>query len=360
MDFLKKKVIAWSKLATGGARPLAESVGIDRDFFARVLNNRRPLPDENAIELEAALGLDSSGFKGNKIQSNLARHFEDIDGVITLGFQMSCVAEIRSTREQRGGVTPQKYAAVIFSYGEKIRLSVLRMATDKWQAFCTNYTSVDMPALVIDTDVMPLLNALDMGVRIDLWEDLNEAFYAGKKAAMVEAVESILQVQLQLPEEIQGRVRAAQRLTRKTVLQKLTDRKSTIAQWPGGALEYSKTHLIAPVTEEFQPVNAIGIRRDGKRVFVLIVTMTEEAGLTLEHETIEAVDHVVVFLRMEWDSKDPYHALFDGPSHLLANKKTNDAAAATRYQLSAKLIRDRRFDVVEDYKIRVREKALDL
>ena len=56
----------------------------------------------------------------------------------------------------------------------------------------------------------------------------------------------------------------------------------------------------------------------------------------------------------------PYHALFDGPAHLLANKKTNDAAAATRYQLSAKLIRDHRFDVVEDQKIRVREQALDL
>lgn len=360
MDFTKKKVLAWAKLATGGARPLAESIGMDRDFFARVLNNRRALPDENAIALEAALGLDSNGFKGNKIQSNLARHFEDIDGVIALGFQMRCVAEIRSTREQRGGMTPQKYAAVIFSYGENIRLSVLRMARDKWQAFCSKYASGDMPALVIDTDVMPLLNALDMGIRVDLWEDLNEAFHAGKQAAMVETVQSILQVQLQIPEEIQGRVRAAQRLTRKTVLEKMTDKKSTIAQWPGGAIEYSKKHLLAPVTEEFFPANAIGIRGDGKRVFVLIVTMTEDAGLSIEHQTIEAVDHVVVLLKMEWSSKDPYHVLFDGPAHLLAGKNADGVIAANRYQRSAKWIRDCRFDVHENQKIRVREETLNL
>lgn len=360
MDFLKKKVIAWSKLATGGARPLAESVGMDRDFFARVLNNRRPLPDENAIALEAALALDSSGFKANKIQSNLARHLEDVEGVLALGFQMHCVAEIRTTREARGGVVPQKYAAVIFSYGETTRLSVLRMARDKWPNFCTRFKAEQLPVLVVDTDVLPLLNGLDMGIRVDLWDWLNESFFAADHKQMVEAVQNILKTQLEVPEEIRGRVRAAQRLTRATVLEKLTQRSSTVALWPSGALDFARTHVLSPVTEEFMPANAIAIRQDGKRVFVWIMTIGEDERLTIPHEVIAAVDHALVFLKMPWAREDSHHVLFDGPAQLLAGKSSDGDPASTRYQRTAKWIRDRRFDVPPEQTILVRDDGADL
>lgn len=359
MDFLKQKVIAWSKLATGGARPLAESVGMDRDFFARVLNNRRPLPDENAIALEAALALDSSGFKGNKIQSNLARHMEDVEGVLALGFQMLCVAEIRTTREQRGGVVPQKYAAVVFSYGETTRLSVLRMARDKWSNFCTRFKAEQLPVLVVETDVLPLLNGLDMGIRVDLWDWLNESFFAGDHKQMVEAVQSILKMQLEVPDEIRGRVRAAHRLTRKTALEKLTQKSSTMALWPSGAIDFARTHVLSSVTEEFMPANAIAIRKDGKRVFVWIMTIGEDERLTIPHGVIAAIEHALVFLKMPWDSEDSHHVLFDGPVQLLASEQSV-GDPVTRHQRTAKWIRDRRFDVPPEQTILAREDGANL
>ena len=95
MDNFKESVIAWSKLAAIGARPIAESVGIDREFYARVLNKRGDLRDDDAVELGKALGLNAEGFESTQIQANLCRDLQDLEAIKKLGFELSADQNIQ-------------------------------------------------------------------------------------------------------------------------------------------------------------------------------------------------------------------------------------------------------------------------
>lgn len=317
MENFQKIVVAWSKLASVGARPLAESVGIDRDFFARVLNNRRELPQGNAKSLGDALGLVPEGFVDERIRANLCRQLEDLAALESLGFKTRYLAHIKSHKEMKGGKSLQKYLLVNISYRGKNRLSILRMATEKWQRLIEQLNFPELPIIEVDTLIVSELNSVDAVIEYDCWKELEaiqvseDSEHAGEW--MQKFVEDLIQRQI---EESGGRSQT-KRIERKTDLLRIANKYSTLADWPSAAVNYAETFILTPISHEFAPAMAVGIRRDEKRVFVYLTSLRIGQSLTFDLENQAKVDQILVFFSQSENSIVKYDVLYDGSIEMM-------------------------------------------
>lgn len=323
MENFQEIVVAWAKLATIGARPVAESVGIDRDFFARVLNKRRELTQENAKLLGDALGLNADGFADQRVQSNLCRQTEDLEAVESLGFETRYIAHIKSHKELKGGQSLQKYILVKFSYGEKSRLSIMRMATEKWHRLIESLNFPDLLILEIDTLLIAELNAINATFEDTRWQELQDVLVTEDKLYAVSWMEELLQDLIRKQIENSGRHSIVKRVERKTDLLRIANKQTTLSDWPAAAVHYAQSHILTPISHEFSPALAVGIRNDEKRVFVYLTSLRTGQSLTFDIGNQAKIDQVVIFHSHTKDPKSKYDVLYDGPISLLietANK----------------------------------------
>ena len=356
MGNFQETVIAWSKLATVGARPLAESVGIDRAFFARALNKRRELTEEETNLLAGVLDMHENGFGQLRIQSNLCRQLDDLNAVENLGFEITYLAHIKTQKEVRGGKSLQKYLLVHFSYHGMGRLSILRMATEKWMRLIEKLGFPNLPLFEVNTQWVSLLNSINEPLKPKEWHKLVTLWVDADEPKMLlddDEVEEIRQ-KIQGPnfaawlqkyaeevflnrEENISKITLARTLVRQNELSRMVDKQSALAEWPEAAKDFAKKIVIAPIATEFAPAMAIGIRRDQKRVFVYLTSMHDEEILTLKEDFKGKVDHVLIFLTKPWQSLEKYEVHYDGPvEQLFKATRRFEEKQKTGISLSAK------------------------
>jgi hypothetical protein len=337
VENFQKIVVGWSKLASIGARPLAESVGIDRDFYARVLNKRRDLPQEKADLLGEALGIGHDGFAPKRIQSNLCRQLEDLAAIEDLGFEVRYLAHIKSHKEINGGKSLQKYILVHFSYNGVGRFSVLRMATEKWHRLIEQLNFPELSIIKIDTTLISELNAIDETVEDLYWSEL-EAELGGRDLSFFAHQMQALLIKLTGRKiEQYGKRSNAKRIDRKTDLQRIAHMHTTLSEWPAAAVHYAQSHVLAPLSQEFAPATAAGIRNDHQRVFVYVATIGDTQRLTFDADMESKVDQVLIFYANTLNPQSKYEILFDGPiSYLIEAAKSHHLLREGRVSLSAK------------------------
>lgn len=318
MEHFKKNVIAWSKLSAIGARPLAESVGIDRDVYARVLNNRRDLPEGSAVALGRALGLNEHGFVPCLMQSNLCRNLEDLNALEELGFKVKYLAQVKTEKEFRGGSSLQKYVAIYFSYDGAGRISIMRMATEKWLRLTENLGHPKLPELTVDTLVMPHFNAISQEVSAKSWEQLIYLLDINDEGNLVRWIREQLNCWLESEGPQIKAQNFSKKIIRKTHLIRLTEKNSTLVDWPVAARDLAATHFLVPLTTEFLPIKAVGLRNDKTRVFVYITVLNKKENLKLPRNLEQPVDHALIFMRTDEGDLESHELIFDGPvSNLL-------------------------------------------
>jgi cell fate (sporulation/competence/biofilm development) regulator YmcA (YheA/YmcA/DUF963 family) len=324
-------VMAWSKLASVGARPLAESVGIDRDFFARALNKRRELPEQEAKLLGDALDVHENGFGRLKIQSNLCRQLEDLSAVEDLGFKITYLANIKTQKEVRGGKSLQKYLLVHFKYGGIARLSVLRMATEKWMRLMEKIGFPDLPIVEVNTHWIALLNSIDEQLEPEVWDLLIKKPQDDEPKLLLDEDEvEEIRPEIEGPnvsawlkryvedvfsnhEKSASKISMVKTVHRQTELSRMVDKQSALAEWPEAAKEFAHKFVIAPIATEFLPAMAVGIRSDQKRVCLYLASMNDKEILRFDAEFKNKVDHVLIFLTKPWASSEKYEVHYDGP-----------------------------------------------
>jgi hypothetical protein len=323
VDSFQKNVIAWSRLATVGARPAAESAGINREFYARVLNGRRVLPEAETKALAKVLGLTGAGFEPQKIQANLCRNLDDLDAVVAMGFEATYFAQIKTEKEMRGGSSLQKYVAIYFSYRGVGRISIMRMATENWLKLEAKLGKA-LPILEVETLTIPFFNSIDRTSPADIWDGLVSQW----RKKNLREMSSLLKIEVNKflldQDEIKNKSNFARRLIRKTYLGRVTEKNSSITEWPEGAKLLAASRVLIPLTNDFLPARAAGIRADKKRVFIYLATIKEDEILELTPDLLQQVEHALVFLIKPWDSKEKFELFFDGPiESLMKNEIQN-------------------------------------
>jgi hypothetical protein len=118
-------------------------------------------------------------------------------------------------------------------------------------------------------------------------------------------------------DDIKNKSNFARRLIRKTHLGRLTEKNSSITEWPEGARLLAASRVLIPLTNEFLPARAAGIRSDKKRVFIYLAAIKEDEILELTPDLLQQVEHALVFLIKPWDSKEKFELFFDGPIEFL-------------------------------------------
>ncbi len=319
MENFKDSVIAWSKLAAIGARPIAESVGIDREFYARVLNKRRNLPEADAVALGEAMGLTQYGFEQFVIQSNLCRQLEDLQAVEKLGFKATYLAQIVTPKEDRGGSSLQKYIAMYFSNELTARICIVRMATEKWERLNNRVGLVKLPKVYIDTAVISLLNNISVKITPEdfvSFENLLEKKDEGTKIWLQDKLEEVVSTK-DLHMSSFNKVR---RLQRNTFLSRVIEKNTSFAHWPEAAKEFAKSHVLSPLVAEFEPAMAVAKREDEKRVFVYMTVIDDEDRFVITPQLKVNVDHFLIFLTKPYN-KEKHELIFDGPASNLTWEK---------------------------------------
>lgn len=319
MENFKETVIAWSKLAAIGARPIAESVGIDREFYARVLNKRRNLPEADAVALGEAMGLTQAGFEQFVIQSNLCRQLEDLQAVEKLGFKVTYLSQIVTPKEDRGGSSLQKYIAMYFSNELTARICIVRMATEKWERLNNRVNLAKLPKVYIDTAAISLLNNIRVKITPEdfvSFERLLEQKDKGTKIWLQDKLEEIVSNQ-DLRISSFNKVR---RLQRNTFLSRVIEKNTSLAHWPEAAKEFAKSHVLCPLVGEFEPAMAVAKREDEKRVFVYMTVIDDEDRLVITPQLKGDVEHFLIFLTKPYN-KDKHELIFDGPASNLTWEK---------------------------------------
>jgi hypothetical protein len=330
-------LVAWAKLASVGARPVAESVGIDRDFFARVLNKRRDLPHKYARALAEKFGLTPEGFVHRRVESNLCRHLEDLKAIETLGFEVRFLAQIKSNKEIKGGKSLQKYMFVCFCYKKTVRLSILRMATDKWHRLMEELNFPDLPIVEIDTLLMSELNNIDASFELAPWQDMNSVLPRTDKAYVSKWLQALLQKLISEQIDRSGRLSNSKRVDRKTTVLRLAEKHAAVCEWPEAAMNYGKAHFLSPLTQDFSPAMAVGKRADNSIVSVYIASITDKDTLTFEENFHTKVGHALIFFANPLNPISKYEVLFDGPmSYLIELALKKNLKRDDRICLSAK------------------------
>ena len=92
------------------------------------------------------------------------------------------------------------------------------------------------------------------------------------------------------------------------------------AEWPEAVRKFSEARFLVPISTEFTPVGAVGLRNDGKRVFVYATVLKagrkpdeEDETLTLPENLDQPADHALIFLLETAGYGDKYKLIFDGP-----------------------------------------------
>lgn len=337
MEKLKKRVVAWSKLASSGARPVGEKAGISRETFARVLNERRGLTNDETEALAAVLGLGPEGFVGHRIEANLCRFLSDIDALPSVEIGIDVIAHLRSTKEIRGGAPLQRYCIALATADKTQRLMVLRMATKKFDELLQTLKKPELPVVEFDTVVLPLMSEIQYEIEEKEWaeflEILNYAHRAllpgydrnqdseahNRSKAVVELGKwfgrTLVKV-LQKTEAGQLNHNIARRVRSSDVL-KLAKEDTVLALWPTGAREYAKHHTLIPLTSEFQPFQAAGILRNGQPVFVYMAVYSEERGLYVPDAVSALGGHVLVFNANGKERTNRKDVLYEGDAEVL-------------------------------------------
>lgn len=311
MENFKEIVIAWSKLAAIGARPIAESVGIDREFYARVLNNRRGLPDVDAVALGKAMGLTETGFEPFKIQSNLCRQLEDLQAVVELGFKLTYLAQILTRKEMMGGSSLQKYIAIHFSYHGVGRICFFRMASQKWDRLDREVDLIKLPVVTVDTAIVSLLNNINESIEPDefaRFESLLDHNDAEMKAWLQNKLDTLVANQ----DSRRVNFNTVRRIQRNTFLSRIVEKHTSLTQWPDVAKKFTKTHVLSPLVTDFQPAMALGMTEKGERVFVYMRQLDKDELFYLKPEVESKVDHLLIFSpHPKYD--DVIELIYDGP-----------------------------------------------
>jgi len=330
-------VVAWSKLASVGARPMAESVGIDRDFFARVLNKRRDLPLDNAKKLGDAMGVTIDGFVPQRIQSNLCRHLEDLTAIENLGFEVRFLAQIKSRKEVKGGKSLQKYMFVYFAYQKTVRLSVLRMATEKWHRLMEQLKFPELPIVEVDTLLVSELNSIDVTIDVQPWQDFKSVLPRSNKKYVEKWMQALLEQLVLGQVEKSERSGAPKRIDRKTAVLRITEKHAALSEWPEAAVNYAKVHFLAPLSQDFFPAMAVGKRADSAIVSVYVASINNKDTLILERDFHNKVGHALIFFLNPLNSFSKYEVLYDGPMQVLIEAATSrNLNQDTLISLSAK------------------------
>jgi hypothetical protein len=322
LDSFQKNVIAWSRLATVGARPAAESAGIDREFYARVLNGRRVLPEAETIALGKVLGFTHAGFEPQKIQANLCRNLDDLDAVVAMGFEATYIAQIKTEKEMRGGSSLQKYVAIYFSYRGVGRICIMRMATENWLKLMAKLGDPELPVFEVETLIIPIFNSIDRTSPADIWDELASRSMEKDLKEMSSILKKEINKFLLDQDDIKNKSNFARRLIRKTQLGRLTEKNSSITDWPEGARLLAASRVLIPLTNEFLPARAAGIRSDKKRVFIYLAAIKEDEILEFSSDLLKKVEHAIVFLIKPWDSKEKFELIYDGPMGFLIEKES--------------------------------------
>lgn len=338
MEQLKRQLVAWSKLATTGARPVGERAGFTRETFSRVLSNRRQLQDDEATQLAGVLGFDTKGFKGHRIESNLCRFLSDLEDLGGAGIQLEFIANIRSTKELRGGVALQRYCAVLATIGITHRLMVLRMAVAKHDQLMLELRLPTLPTVEVDTLVLPLLSDISYEIGEEEWKnfvkakevastalkagydkskDPDEVVRAQAVAAMAKWLGAVILQVLKSTEAGQLTGNMARRI-RATDLSRVAADHEILASWPALAKEYSSKRLLTPLTNEYSPYQATGRLVNGKPVFVFITVINEEVGLYVPEIVREIGGYVIVFNDPEKEFLEAKALVYEGPVDGLA------------------------------------------
>lgn len=311
MENFNEIVIAWSKLAAIGARPIAESVGIDREFYARVLNNRRGLPDVDAVALGKAMGLTKTGFEPFKIQSNLCRQLEDLQAVVELGFKLTYLAQILTRKEMMGGSSLQKYIAIHFSYHGVGRICFFRMASQKWDRLDREVDLIKLPVVTVDTAIVSLLNNINESIEPDEFARF-ESLLDHNDAEMKDWLQNKLDTLVANQDSRRVNFNTVRRIQRNTFLSRIVEKHTSLTQWPDVAKKFTKTHVLSPLVTDFQPAMALGMTEKGERVFVYMRQLDKDELFYLKPEVESKVDHLLIFSpHPKYD--DVIELIYDGP-----------------------------------------------
>lgn len=327
MENFKEIVIAWSKLAAIGARPIAESVGIDREFYARVLNNRRGLPDHDAVALGKAMGLTETGFEPFKIQSNLCRQLEDLQAVVELGFKLTYLAVIFTRKEMMGGSSLQKYIAIYFSYHGVGRICFFRMASQKWERLDRKVGLIKLPVLTVDTAIVSLLNNINESIEPDEFARFESLL--DHKAEMKDWLQEKLDAVVANQDSRRVSFNTVRRIQRNTFLSRIVEKHTSLTQWPDIAKKFTKTHVLSPLITDFQPAMALGMTEKGGRIFVYMRQLEKDELFYLKPEIESKVDHLLIFSpHPKYD--DVIELIYDGPvASLIKQDESSGQKAST-------------------------------
>jgi hypothetical protein len=147
----------------------------------------------------------------------------------------------------------------------------------------------------------------------------------------------------------------AKRIDRKTNLLRLAEVHTTMSDWPAAAVHYAQSHALVPLTQEFSPANAAGIRNDGERVFVYVATLGDTQCLTLERDIQSKVDQILIFYANPLP-KSTYEVLFDGRVvHLLAEARRHNLLQDKKITLTARDLHFMEKDIDPRYALKRRK-----
>jgi hypothetical protein len=336
LEDFKKIVIAWSKLAAIGARPIAEVVGIEREFYARVLNNRRDLPETDAIALGRAMSLNETGFEPFRMQSNLCRQLDDLQAIENLGFRARFVAQILTHKEARGGSSLQKYVVMYFIKSGVGRISIVRMATEKWNRLNAIGRVCGLPTLHIDTAVISLLNNINESVPEKEFVEFEKLLEQPNSEGSLDWLQGKLDNVVANQDSYVNKINIIKRVQRNTLLSRIVEKHTSLVYWPDAAKEYAKSHVLSPLVLEFAPVMALGLLENGKKVFVYMRVINDDEAFVVDQRLKNNIDHYLIFLAHPLN-KQKMEIIFDGPAKKLTwekfqnenseNKKKNEFSA---------------------------------
>lgn len=337
MELLKKRVVYWSKLATLGARPVAEKAGLARETFARVLNARRELREDETEALAEVLALGREGFLGNRIESNLCRFLSDLAALQEVGIDVRVIAHLRSTKEIRGGAPLQRYCLAVATAGNTQRLMVMRMATKKFDEFLQALKQPELAVVEFDTVVLPLMNEIQYEIADDDWKEFSELFNGNRMnlkgrpvsgesdqgnvdvsehSQLAKWIGRTLKKALRDTEVGQTNPSIVRRVRSSGVLRLAKDR-NVLALWPSGAREYAKRRVLIPLTNEFQPFHAAATLGNKRPVFVHMTLYSSERGLFIPDGVSDLRGHVLVFNADHPADSNTDNVLFDGDAQKL-------------------------------------------
>lgn len=141
LDLYEQRLIALARLHSKGLSSLASKLGHKQSNFSLIASGQRPMPERTRLALREILSFEECGFNDLRLESCLMRSLEDMQQLQAVGFVVTPITRLVSSRDiaarkdnsKRGA--PYQFLVARLSFISSHRAIILRAAREIMDAF---------------------------------------------------------------------------------------------------------------------------------------------------------------------------------------------------------------------------------